>query len=139
MNNQCSSLTINTPPYLEISVGQGLFKSNTFDNITKVDINKITKDEIIYGASFGKVLNRKSDYSVSANLGYNIAGCIMVCATFGYTNTTTARFNRKSDLIVYQGWHKNIGMSAKFISGRVTFGAFGSSSGIGFSIGTIIN
>jgi len=137
MNNGCENLTINIPPYIEMSVGQGIFFPNTFKNITKIDINYITKDEIVYGLSFGKVINKKSDYSINAFLGYNILGCVITGVTYGYTNVTTIKVNKKAEPIIYQGWHSNFGMSAKFISGMTTFGAFGSSSGIGVSIGKI--
>lgn len=136
MNTRCES-SINIPPYFEVSVGQGLFFPNIFKNITKIDINYITKDEIVYGLSFGKIFNNKKDYSINALLGYNVADCAIIGWTIGITDITTAKINNHSNLVIYQGWHWNTGFSTKFIDGKVVFGVFGSSSGIGLTIGKI--
>lgn len=146
MNESCASLTIIIPPALEVSIGLGLFDPNLLKNILKVDVCYITKDEIVYGGSIGVIPNHPKDKklfdnaSVNLFIGYNLAGCIIIGPTLGLTNITTARIGRDG-IIIKEGIHANVGMSIKFISTYtsfpITFGAFGSSSGIGLSIGTI--
>jgi hypothetical protein len=141
MNEACSSLTIVTPPFVEVNIGQGLFKQNTFDNVTKIGVTYVSAGEVVIGLSGGMILNKKrplDNMSVDLFLGYNVAGCIMLGPTFGLTNITTVKISNELEPVIYKGWHPNVGMMGKFIMGRISFGAFGSSSGVGMTLGIVL-
>jgi len=139
--------TVIEQPAFEVSIGQGIFYKHLFENLTKVDVNYITKSGFIYGGSFGVVTHNPIKPKLSDNiatnvfLGYNLANCVMIGATFGMTNVTTMRINDNQQPVIYRGWHPNLGMSIKFISqtsfNPITFGGFSSSNGSGLTIGMI--
>jgi hypothetical protein len=140
MNNSCKSLTIITPPAVGLSVGY----SNT--NILNVEIDYITKDELVYGVSMGirpnkfRLINKmQEDASVNTFLGYNLAGCIIIGVTAGIASYTTYR--TLDDLkSTSKELKSNIGISMKVISTYtsfpITFGCYGNKAEIGISIGT---
>jgi hypothetical protein len=136
----CDQPTIQTPPYIELSVGQGIHDTHLFYNVTHLSISRVTKGYIVYGLSFGVRPTGHPLRQISTNvlLGYNVAGCIILAATVGATNITTMRANNEAEPVLYTGWHANAGMTVKFISGHTTFGAYGSSTGIGLSLGLIV-
>lgn len=141
MNEACRSLTIVSPPAFDVSVGM----SNT--RIVKVDVNYVTRDEIVYGGSVGARLYKpkvpfvnQEDATINGFLGYNVVGCIIVGVTAGISHYTNDYV--MNDKPVYSsGYKKFVGMSIKLISNftpvPITFGCYGSQSGIGITIGTI--
>jgi len=141
MNEACASLTIITPPAFDVSLG---FSSS---NIVKLDVNYITKDEIVYGGAIGYKPFKKStstpeDATANIFLGYNLAGCVILGPTLGITHFTNLQYRDNNYDIKYRtGTKFSIGMSLKFISTYtkipITLGAFGSNAGIGMTIGTI--
>jgi len=141
MNEACASLTIVMPPAFDVSIGI----SNA--NIVKVDVNYITKNEFVYGGSVGirprkvAIGNIPADASINGFFGYNLAGCIIIGCTAGFTHLTKYNVTQDAQIIKTTSIESSIGMSLKFISTYtkipVTFGAYGSSAGIGLTIGTI--
>ena len=140
MNQACASMTIVMPPALDVSVGLNSA------NILKVDVNYITKDNIVYGGSVGirprtKVIgNIPADASINVFLGYNLAGCMIIGCTAGFTHLTKYIASRDTH-IKTTSIQNSIGMSIKFISTftkiPITFGPYASNAGIGLTIGTI--
>ena len=140
MNEACASMTIVMPPAFDVSLG---FSST---NLLKVDVNYITKDEIVYGGAVGirprKVINSDppADASINVFLGYNLAGCAIIGCTAGFTHLTKYGVTQDPQ-IKTTSMQSSIGMSIKFISVYtkipITFGAYGSNAGIGVTIGTI--
>jgi len=141
MNEACASMTIITPPAYDLSLGY------SSSNIVKLDINYITKDEIVYGGAIGFRPSKKStstpeDATANVFLGYNLAGCAILGPTLGITHFTNLQYRDNNNDIKYRtGTKFSIGMSLKFISTYtkipITLGAFGSNAGIGMTIGTI--
>ena len=140
MNQACASMTIVMPPALDVSVGL------SSANILKVDVNYITKDNIVYGGSIGvrpgKTVrgNIPSDASINVFLGYNLAGCMIIGCTAGFTHLTKYIASRDTQ-IKATSIQSSFGMSFKFISTYtkipITFGPYASNAGIGLTIGTI--
>jgi hypothetical protein len=141
VNEVYASMTIVSPPAFDVSLGL----SNS--NIVKLDINYITKDGIVYGGAIGirpyKIsADIPEDAMASIFLGYNLAGCAIIGATVGVTHVTNFQYRDDNNCIKSRTGAKfSIGMSLKFISTYtkipVTFGGYGSSAGIGITIGTI--
>lgn len=141
MNKACTSMRIVTPPAFDVSLGL----SNS--NIVKLDINYITKDEIVYGGAIGIRAYKTSadipeDAMANIFLGYNLAECAIIGATVGVTHFTNLQYrDNNNDIKFRTGTKFNIGMSLKFISTYtkipITFGGYGSNAGIGVTIGTI--
>jgi hypothetical protein len=141
MNEPCKSMTILTPPAFEVGVGL----SNA--HIFKVDVNYITKNEIVYGGSFGARLSKskipvinQEDMTFNAFLGYNLIGCIIIGVTAGVTHYTNIHIQDDRPLKTSE-FNKDIGMSIKVITNYasfpITFGCYGSKARIGMTIGTI--
>jgi hypothetical protein len=147
MGDQCSSSgTVSTPAF-DVSIGIGLIDANTMKNIMKVDFNYITKSNFVYGGSIGirphkieNSLGKFNDGMVNGFLGYNLCDCAIVGCSFGVTRTTEY-FVFEDEIHSKKGVKSFVGMSIKLISTYtsfpITFGAYGSSSGIGVTIGTI--
>ncbi len=141
MNEACAAMTIVTPPAFDVSMGL------SSSNIVKLDVNYITKDEIVYGGAIGYKPFRKStsipeDATANVFLGYNLAGCAILGTTVGITHFTNLEYRDNNNDIKYKTGSKfSIGMSLKFISMYteipITVGAYGSNAGIGITIGTI--
>ena len=140
MNATCSSMTIVTPPAFDVSIGM----SNT--HIFKFDLNYITKDEIVYGASVGfKPFKTNTELpniaSINGFIGYNVVGCIIIGCTAGVSHALN--YSSVNDVILDKksSYKSNIGMSVKFISAigmiPVTIGGYASNAGIGMTVGTI--
>ena len=141
MNETCSSFTIVAPPAIDVSVG--LSNSHIF----KVDLNYITKDEIVYGASIGfRPYKTNTELpnvaSINGFIGYNVVGCIIIGCTIGFNHELN--YNSVNDVIISKKsiYKSNIGMQVKFISSvgnlPITIGGFASNAGIGMTIGTIL-
>src|ERR1035437_7677153 len=140
MNATCSSMTIVTPPAFDVSIGM----SNT--HLLKFDLNYITKDEIVYGASIGfRPLKTNTELpnvaSINGFIGYNVVGCIIIGCTAGVSHALN--YSSVNDVILDKksSYKSNIGMSVKFISAigmiPVTIGGYASNAGIGMTVGTI--
>jgi hypothetical protein len=141
MNKACQSMTIIKPPAFEVSIGI----SNS--HMIKADVNYITKNEIVYGGSFGllpyhpniSMLNQQ-DATANAFLGYNLAGAIII-GVMGGVSHYTGYFIQEEQQIKNSGFNCNIGMSIKIITNSssfpLTFGCYGSKVEIGISVGTI--
>ena len=142
MNEACESLTIFDPPAVGIDLGYNQL------HILKLDVNYLTQDEIVYGISAGikpykDMYHSPEDGSINGFLGYNLIGCITLGVTFGYTHYTNYYQNNIDNSIIKSGYFKsNVGMSIKFITNYTSFpltiGGYGSSAGLGVTIGTII-
>lgn len=141
MNAACKSMTIIKPPAFEVSLGL----SNI--HMIKADFNYITKNEIVYGGSFGirpfKInpsIYEQDDASANAFLGYNLAGAIIIGVTAGVSHYTRS-YIHDEQLMKTSGLSNNIGMSIKVIANTgffpITFGCYGSDVEIGVSIGAI--
>ena len=133
MNQACASMTIIMPPAFDVSIGLNSAK------ILKVDVNYITKDNIVYGGSVGirprKVVlgNLPADASINVFLGYNLEGSMIIGCTAGFTHLT--KFIASRDTQIKSTAIKNsFGMSFKFISTYttipITFGPYASNAGI---------
>ena len=141
MNESCKSMTIVTPPAFDVGIGY----SNA--HIFKVDVNYITKNEIVYGGSIGArfdkpkipVINQE-DITLDGFLGYNLVGCIIIGVTAGVSHYTNNRIQNDRPLKT-SGFNNDIGMSIKVITNYtsfpITFGCYGSKTRIGITIGTI--
>lgn len=141
MNQACQLLTIIKPPAFEVSIGMGS------SHMIKMDLNYITKNEVVYGGSFGilpyhpniSMLNQ-DDAAASAFLGYNLAGSIII-GVIGGVSHYTRYYMQNEQQIRTSGLHSNFGMSIKIITNTssvpLTFGCYGSNLEIGVTVGTI--
>lgn len=141
MNEACRSMTIIKPPAFEVSLGM------SSSHMIKTDLNYITKNEVVYGVSFGilpyhpniSMLNQE-DAAANAFLGYNLAGSIII-GVIGGVSHYTRYFMQDEQQIKTSGLDSNIGMSIKIITNTssvpLTFGCYGSKLEIGVSVGTI--
>jgi hypothetical protein len=141
MNQACQSMTIIKPPAFEVSIGM----SNS--HMIKTDLNYITKNEVVYGVSFGilpyhptiSMLNQE-DATASAFLGYNLAGSIII-GVIGGVSHYNRYFMQNEQQIKTSSLNSNFGMSLKIITNTgsvpLTFGCYGSKVEIGVSVGTI--
>lgn len=110
-------------------------------------MNYITRDEIVYGGAIGirpykTSVNAPEDATANVFLGYNLAGCAIICTTMGITHVTNLAYLNNNNSIKYKtGTKFSIGMSLKFISTYtkvpITLGAYGSNADIGVTICTI--
>jgi len=141
MNESCKSMTIVTPPAFDVGIGL----SNA--HIFKVDVNYITKNEIVYGGSIGARLDKpkipvinQEDMSFNAFIGYNLVGCIIIGVTAGVSQYTNNHIQDDKPLKTI-GFKNDIGMSIKVVTNYtsfpITFGCYGSKARIGMTIGTI--
>ena len=134
----CEQNTTLEAPFLELAISQGIHDTRLFNNVSRIEANYITKYNIAYGASFGVVPNGFNSKHVTTgiNIGYYFK-CLLPMINIGATNITTMRINDNLEPVIHKGWHTNISYSLRFISGTVTFGAVGSTTGILLSIGKI--
>ena len=143
MNKACASMDIVPPPAIEISAGY-----IDIGKIVKLDVNYISKYEIVYGISggirpFKDIYHYPEDGSINGFIGYNLAGCAIIGATLGYTHYSYYYQNNIDLSIVKKSYFKpTMGMSIKLITMYapfpITVGAYASTSGIGVTLGSVI-